>query len=126
MARLLLLLACVALARCDAAGRPILPMTFREVALDEETVQAKAAGLNTIYMMDLLDADRLIWTFRDNAKLPSPGSPYAGAWGGAPTVCLAHSKQVGAPRSSRATWTPWLCRPPAPGRQRRQRRRTSP
>ena len=66
-------------ARCDP-DRPILPMTFAEVALDEETLQAKAAELNTVYMMELLEPDRIVWAFRNNAGLPAPGTPYSGSW----------------------------------------------
>ncbi len=30
------------------------------------------------YLLDTLDADRLLWVFRQNAKLPTPGKPYTG------------------------------------------------
>ena len=75
----LLLLAGAVLAGA-AERRSIQPMLFSEVTLDDASIQAKAATLNTVYMLEILDPDRLIWTFRDNAKLPAPGLPYQGSW----------------------------------------------
>ncbi len=74
--------AVVILATLHSAGasRSIEPLLFSEVALDDDSIQAKAASLNTYYMMDMLDEDRLIWTFRNNAKLPAPKEPYQGTW----------------------------------------------
>eukprot|EP00798_Chlamydomonas_sp_ICE-L_P009143 gene9143-16266_t len=50
-----------------------------DVWLDDDTFQAKAANLNTEYLMRL-DPDRLLWVFRENARLPAPGLPFTGTW----------------------------------------------
>lgn len=70
----------LAVAHSASALRSIEPLLFSEVSLDDDSIQAKAASLNTYYMMDMLDPDRLIWTFRNNAKLPTPNQPYQGTW----------------------------------------------
>ncbi len=52
----------------------IEPFELSDVALGDETMQAQAAALNTAYLMDVLDPDRLLWTFRRNAGLPTQGA----------------------------------------------------
>ncbi|KAG2455134.1 hypothetical protein HYH02_000953 [Chlamydomonas schloesseri] len=41
---------------------------------------ARYERINSKYLLDMLDADRLLWVFRTNAKLPAPGKPYIGSW----------------------------------------------
>ena len=53
----------------------IEPFDLSDVQLANQTVQARAAELNTQYLF-LLDTDRLLWAFRNNAGLATPSSPY--------------------------------------------------
>lgn len=57
----------------------IQPFELSDVRLSEKTIQARAAALNNEYLY-ILDPDRLLWTFRNNAKLEAPGLPYQGTW----------------------------------------------
>eukprot|EP00197_Chlamydomonas_leiostraca_P013568 CAMPEP_0202882464 /NCGR_PEP_ID=MMETSP1391-20130828/38032_1 /ASSEMBLY_ACC=CAM_ASM_000867 /TAXON_ID=1034604 /ORGANISM="Chlamydomonas leiostraca, Strain SAG 11-49" /LENGTH=154 /DNA_ID=CAMNT_0049565321 /DNA_START=68 /DNA_END=529 /DNA_ORIENTATION=- len=60
-------------------NRDIQPFDLGQVTLAAQSDQARAADLNTQYLLSL-DPDRLLWTFRNNAGLPAPGLPYAGSW----------------------------------------------
>lgn len=62
------------------ASARIQPFELSDVSLGEETLQARAAALNQRYLIDVLDLDRLLWSFRTNAKLDAPGTPYLGSW----------------------------------------------
>ncbi|XP_059668879.1 uncharacterized protein LOC132313965 [Cornus florida] len=60
-----------------------LPATLKEVSLhdvritDPSSYQWQAQQTNLEYIL-LLDVDRLVWSFRKTAGLPTPGEPYGG------------------------------------------------
>jgi hypothetical protein len=70
---LLLGLAVSALAKIE-------PFPLHDVRLLNDSMPARYERINSKYLLDMLDADRLLWVFRTNAKLPAPGKPYIGSW----------------------------------------------
>jgi uncharacterized protein len=48
-----------------------------DVRLLEGSIHAQAQKTNLEYLL-MLDVDRLIWSFRKTAGLPTPGTPYGG------------------------------------------------
>eukprot|EP00884_Botryococcus_braunii_P007107 jgi/Botrbrau1/16398/Bobra.0387s0008.1 len=62
-----------------ALGSFIQPFSLDEIKLHDGSLYHKAMSLNTEYMLSL-EVDDLLLTFRQNAKLPSPGNPYVGSW----------------------------------------------
>eukprot|EP00955_Chlamydomonas_euryale_P097025 365048-Chlamydomonas_euryale.AAC.18 len=65
--------------RCHAGAPPIRSFDLSDVRLSPDTYQARAMASNTDYMMNL-DPDRLLYVFRANAGLPTPGVPFHGTW----------------------------------------------
>ncbi|KAL6874165.1 hypothetical protein ACP4OV_014247 [Aristida adscensionis] len=72
-------------AAAAAAGRPFLEeVSLHDVRLDDGGVDGgggaaygRAQRTNLEYLL-LLDVDRLVWSFRAQAGLPAPGTPYGG------------------------------------------------
>lgn len=62
---------------CRAA---IEPFPLGDVRVADQTMQSRYAAINSKYLLDLLDPDRLLWAFRANAGLPTPGLPFVGSW----------------------------------------------
>uniref|UniRef100_A0A7N0VF04 Non-reducing end beta-L-arabinofuranosidase-like GH127 catalytic domain-containing protein n=1 Tax=Kalanchoe fedtschenkoi TaxID=63787 RepID=A0A7N0VF04_KALFE len=52
-------------------------VSLHDVALDPDSVHGRAQQTNLNYLLTL-DVDRLVWSFRNNSGLPSPGTPYGG------------------------------------------------
>lgn len=75
-ARVLLALFAFGFYSCYAA---IEPFHLSQVKLFDSTIHAKAASLNKKYLF-LLDPDRLLHSFRLNARLPTTAAPYVGSW----------------------------------------------
>ena len=50
---------------------------LEDVRLHENSIHATAQRTNLEYL-SMLDVDRLIWSFRKTAGLPTPGTPYGG------------------------------------------------
>ena len=63
----------------QAAGGPIepalQPFPPSAVSLAAGSQEAKAAELNAQYLR-MIEPDSLLWTFRANAGLPTPGTPF--------------------------------------------------
>ena len=77
--------ALLALGLCAALAQDtVLPFPLSAVRLAPDSVLDRAASLNYEYMMSL-STDDLLRTFRENAGLPAPGKPFAGA-GPAPSA----------------------------------------
>ena len=57
----------------------IQPVPLEDVELTPGSPFWKSLTLNTEYML-ALEPDRLLWTFRNNAKLPTPNQPFAQTW----------------------------------------------
>ncbi|KAE9593287.1 putative alpha-L-arabinofuranosidase B, arabinose-binding domain, beta-L-arabinofuranosidase, GH127 [Lupinus albus] len=55
-------------------------VSLQDVRLQEGSIHAQAQKTNLEYLL-MLDVDRLIWSFRKNADLPTPSIPYGG-WEG--------------------------------------------
>ena len=58
----------------------IEPFPLHDVRLLNTSMPARYERINSKYLLDMLDADRLLWVFRKNAGLPTPGEPYVGSW----------------------------------------------
>ncbi|XVE86304.1 hypothetical protein DITRI_Ditri18aG0024800 [Diplodiscus trichospermus] len=52
-------------------------MPLHAVRLDPNGLHGRAQQTNLEYLL-MLDVDRLVWSFRKTADLPTPGQPYAG------------------------------------------------
>ncbi|CAL9196940.1 unnamed protein product [Musa hybrid cultivar] len=52
-------------------------MSLHDVRLDPKSVHGRAQQTNLEYLL-LLNVDRLVWSFRKLAGLPTPGRPYGG------------------------------------------------
>ena len=50
---------------------------LHDVRLDANSVHGQAQETNLNYLL-LLDVDRLVWSFKQMADLPTPGKPYGG------------------------------------------------
>lgn len=64
------------LALATLCNARIQPFPLSAVKLGEDTFQARHFSYNIKYLLEVLDPDRLLWTFRQNAGLPTPGEPY--------------------------------------------------
>lgn len=71
--------ACAAEESLATLKQLIDPFTLSAVRLHPRSPFARAAELNTQYMVSL-EPDSLLFTFRQNAGLPTPGQPYVGSW----------------------------------------------
>lgn len=58
---------------------PVRPFELRDVSLAPDSFQYRAAASNTEYLLQL-EPDRMLWAFRNHAKLPTPGVPFYGSW----------------------------------------------
>ncbi|GAB2250570.1 hypothetical protein Droror1_Dr00016820 [Drosera rotundifolia] len=52
-------------------------MSLQDVRLDKDSMYGRAQATNTKYLLTF-DVDRLVWSFRNTAGLPTPGQPYGG------------------------------------------------
>nr|KYP58476.1 hypothetical protein KK1_013885 [Cajanus cajan] len=52
-------------------------VSLHDVRLHEGSIHAQAQHTNLEYLL-MLDVDRLLWSFRKTAGLPTPGTPYGG------------------------------------------------
>jgi len=52
-------------------------VSLHDVRLDPDSIYGRAQQTNLEYLL-ILDVDRLIWSFRKQAGLPTPGKPYGG------------------------------------------------
>jgi len=52
-------------------------VSLHDVRLHEGSLHARAQQTNLEYLL-MLDVDRLLWSFRKTAGLPTPGTPYGG------------------------------------------------
>ncbi|OIW08658.1 hypothetical protein TanjilG_03334 [Lupinus angustifolius] len=52
-------------------------VSLQDVRLQEGSIHAQAQNTNLEYLL-MLDVDRLIWSFRNTAGLPTPSQPYGG------------------------------------------------
>uniref|UniRef100_A0A0A9FBN1 Non-reducing end beta-L-arabinofuranosidase-like GH127 catalytic domain-containing protein n=1 Tax=Arundo donax TaxID=35708 RepID=A0A0A9FBN1_ARUDO len=90
-------------------------VSLHDVRLDgDDAVYGRAQRTNLEYLL-LLDVDRLAWSFRKQAGLPAPGTPYGGwegpdvelrghfvgLWGGMSRPCSAW---MGARRKGQPCW----------------------
>ncbi|URE19346.1 DUF1680 domain containing protein [Musa troglodytarum] len=58
-------------------GNFLKEISLRDVRVDPSSVHGRAQQTNLEYLL-LLDVDRLVWSFRKLAGLPTPGEPYLG------------------------------------------------
>ena len=58
---------------------PIKSFDLTDVELHKSTFQSRAEASNLEYLLQL-DPDRMLYVFRANAKLPTPGVPFQGTW----------------------------------------------
>ncbi|OIW05725.1 hypothetical protein TanjilG_23511 [Lupinus angustifolius] len=63
-------------------------VSLHDLRLQEGSIHAQAQKTNLEYLL-MLDVDRLIWSFRNNAGLPTPSTPYGG-WEGAQVELRGH------------------------------------
>lgn len=61
---------------------------LHDVRLDPDSIYGKAQQTNLEYLL-ILDVDRLVWSFRKQAGLPTPGKPYGG-WEAPDTELRGH------------------------------------
>lgn len=59
------------------SGDYLKEVSLHDVRLDIGSTHWQAQQTNLEYLL-LLDVDRLVWSFRKTARLPTPGSPYGG------------------------------------------------
>uniref|UniRef100_A0A7N0THG0 Uncharacterized protein n=1 Tax=Kalanchoe fedtschenkoi TaxID=63787 RepID=A0A7N0THG0_KALFE len=52
-------------------------VSLHNVRLDQESIHGRAQQTNLEYLL-MLDVDNLVWSFRKNAGLPTPGTAYGG------------------------------------------------
>lgn len=52
-------------------------VSLHDVRLDPDSIHGMAQQTNLEYLL-ILDVDRLVWSFRKQAGLPTPGNPYGG------------------------------------------------
>ncbi|XP_078442990.1 uncharacterized protein LOC144712614 [Wolffia australiana] len=58
-------------------GSFLKEVSLHDVRLDPNTKHGRAQLTNLEYLL-MLDVDRLVWSFRKQAGLPNPGTPYGG------------------------------------------------
>ncbi|KAJ9527291.1 hypothetical protein QJQ45_025557, partial [Haematococcus lacustris] len=63
------------------ASCAIEPFSLSDVQLGEQTLQSLHHKLNLDYLLNVLQPDRLLWTFRRNAGAPPPDQPTPGGPG---------------------------------------------
>lgn len=65
------------ISRQQQGGSFLKEVSLHDVRLDPDSVHGKAQQTNLEYLL-LLDVDRLVWSFRKQAGLETPGTPYGG------------------------------------------------
>ncbi|GIL43375.1 hypothetical protein Vafri_1144 [Volvox africanus] len=78
MCRAIVLLVC--LIWVGGAQAKIEPFALSDVRLLDTSHQIRYERLNAKYLLEMLDPDRLLWSFRSTAGLPTPGQPYIASW----------------------------------------------
>lgn len=68
-------LTCILFLAAGTAAAQIVPFSLFDVKLQQSTAQHEAFRLNTEYLLSL-HVDSLLWNFRANAELPTPGDAY--------------------------------------------------
>ena len=69
-------ISCTQAASIKTAVHPkLVPFPLSAITLTAGSQEAKAAELNAEYLR-MIEPDSLLWTFRNNAGLPTPGMPY--------------------------------------------------
>ncbi|XP_042509637.1 uncharacterized protein LOC122085222 [Macadamia integrifolia] len=63
--------------RPQEAGSFLREVSLHDVRLDPNSLHGQAQLTNLEYLL-MLDVDRLVWSFRKTAGLPTPGTPYGG------------------------------------------------
>ncbi|MQL90381.1 hypothetical protein Taro_022963 [Colocasia esculenta] len=63
-------------------------VSLHDVRLDPDSVQGQAQQTNLEYLL-ILDVDQLVWSFRKQSGLPTPGKPYGG-WEGPEVELRGH------------------------------------
>lgn len=58
-------------------GGSLKEISLHDVRLDPNSFHGRAQMTNLKYLL-MLDVDRLLWSFRKTAGLPTPGEPYLG------------------------------------------------
>lgn len=64
-------------AESNSPGDFLKEVSLHDVRLDPSSVQWRAQQTNLEYLL-LLDVDSLVWSFRETAGLPTPGTAYGG------------------------------------------------
>ncbi|KAF6136338.1 hypothetical protein GIB67_043055 [Kingdonia uniflora] len=67
----------IGIKRGNGGGNFLNEVSLHDVRLDENSFHGKAQQTNLEYLL-ILDVDRLVWSFRKTAGLPTPGEPYGG------------------------------------------------
>eukprot|EP00198_Chlamydomonas_reinhardtii_P014213 XP_001703550.1 predicted protein [Chlamydomonas reinhardtii] len=65
---------------CAHGASTIEPLPLSDVRLLDTALQARYEKLNAKYLLDMLEPDRLLWSFRKTSGLPTPGTPYIASW----------------------------------------------
>ena len=105
--------------RLRALETPMKAFDLSDVELHKTTFQSRAEASNLEYLLQL-EPDRMLYVFRANAKLPTPGVPFWGTWVRPilpESLYLAASHEHS--RCSPCTCSTWLtlpceCPPPCP------------
>lgn len=61
----------------ESSGNFLKELSLHNVRLDASSIHWQAQQTNLEYLL-LLEEDRLVWSFRKTAGLPTPGKPYGG------------------------------------------------
>lgn len=61
----------------QSSGQFLKEVSLHNVRLDSSSIQWRAQQTNLEYLL-MLDVDRLVWSFRKTAGLPTPGTAYGG------------------------------------------------
>ncbi|XP_072969563.1 uncharacterized protein [Typha angustifolia] len=69
-------------------GNFLSEVSLHDVRLDPDSMYGQAQQTNLDYLL-LLDTDRLVWNFRNQAGLPAPSQPYGG-WEGPDVELRGH------------------------------------
>ncbi|XP_010279004.1 PREDICTED: uncharacterized protein LOC104613017 isoform X2 [Nelumbo nucifera] len=72
----------------QGGGDFLKEVSLHDVTLDPDSMHGHAQQTNLEYLL-MLDVDRLVWSFRKTAGLPTPGTPYGG-WEGADVELRGH------------------------------------
>ncbi|KAL4318308.1 hypothetical protein GQ457_18G004220 [Hibiscus cannabinus] len=70
------------------SGDFLKEVSLHDVRLDSDSIHWRAQETNLKYLL-MLDVDKLVWSFRKTAGLPTPGEPYGG-WEGPDVELRGH------------------------------------